>query len=165
MSESEDAIVYVLETAEEIDGQNALVLENPVANLVGNDVPPQVSLAGAPKQEPVEAFSSKFLAYFEPDLKKINEKLSEVQQNQNVLIESLSQEKEKLGKCAAVNEVEAAMAEINQYRIKLCRIKKAMIALKEHSTRYQFMLYFCDILFNFFFWCFSGSLAMTRGIQ
>ena len=87
------------------------------------------------KKNTIESFSQKFLSYFEPDLRKINEKLREVQQNQNVLIESLSQEKEKLAKCAAVNEVETAMVQINHYRMKLCRIKVNMIALKEQSNR------------------------------
>ena len=86
--------------------------------------------------EVVHVLSEKFLQLFEPDLKRITDKLNDVTQNQTVLIESLSQEKNKLSKCSAIDEIECAMTKINLYRSKLNTIKKTMAALKEHSNRY-----------------------------
>ena len=116
MSDDDDsgAVSYVLENIDAID-EIAIPCENNA-------------------EQSVDSLSQKFLNCFESDLYKIKEKLNEVQQNQKVLIESLSQEKEKVQKCS-INDIETAMVQVNNYRLKLCRIKKTMILLKEHSSR------------------------------
>ena len=89
---------------------------------------------------PISSLSQNFVGFFKDDLKRIAEKLDDVQKNQNVLIESLNQEKDKMAVNADVEEIEAAMTQINHYRLKLGHIKKTMLALKENSYRYSAFL-------------------------
>jgi len=145
MAEPESAVVYTLENVEYFDDR-----------LLPEQSPGQVSDEDITEEERIiKSFSQKFLSYFESDLNNINEKLCDVQQNQNVLIESLSQEREKLAKCAVESEVEKAMAQINHYRMKLCRIRSNMVALKEHSNRYAFIFF----LYRYSTGCESKSFA------
>lgn len=83
----------------------------------------------------LSSLSQTFVGSFENNAKMIKEKLDDVQKNQKVLIESLDQEKDKITKNTAVEEIEAAMLQINHYRNKVIRIKKTMTALKENSYK------------------------------
>ncbi|CAK8696077.1 unnamed protein product [Clavelina lepadiformis] len=82
-----------------------------------------------------QTLASLFVSQFATSLNDTESKLNDIQQNQNVLIESLHQERQRLNDHNAVGEVESAMTHIHHYQMKLAKIKKDMSTLKEISQR------------------------------
>nr|XP_002119717.1 uncharacterized protein LOC100181388 [Ciona intestinalis] len=84
-----------------------------------------------------EVLSHHFFKEFEPMLKETKAKLTDIEQNQKVLIESLEREGEKLKENGDFVEIESAMSTVHSYRVKLKRIKRNMSYLKEATMRLQ----------------------------
>ncbi|XP_002119717.2 biogenesis of lysosome-related organelles complex 1 subunit 6-like [Ciona intestinalis] len=89
----------------------------------------------SPVSSESEVLSHHFFKEFEPMLKETKAKLTDIEQNQKVLIESLEREGEKLKENGDFVEIETAMSTVHSYRVKLNRLKRNMSYLKEATMR------------------------------
>ncbi|XP_039255741.2 uncharacterized protein LOC120332539 [Styela clava] len=82
-----------------------------------------------------ELLSDGFMNQILPKIRNIKNKIEEVTKNQNVMIESLQKENEKVEEWNAHNEVSTYMTEVKHYHSKLLKIRKEMVKLSEKSAK------------------------------
>ncbi|XP_041356176.1 biogenesis of lysosome-related organelles complex 1 subunit 6-like [Gigantopelta aegis] len=95
----------------------------------------QVGSVDPVSAEVIDKLSNGFVQKFLPKLEKAQLSLKEVLDNQQILIESVEQEKEKFAECTAMEEVNNTMIKARQYCTKLVALKKEMITLHEKSVK------------------------------
>ncbi|ELT98118.1 hypothetical protein CAPTEDRAFT_225956 [Capitella teleta] len=85
----------------------------------------------------VEKMTYGILAHLLPDLQKAQSTLSDMTENQRVLIESVQQENAKFAECQAMKDVTLMMDKAKLYQGKLQNIKKDMYAIRDKSLKLQ----------------------------
>ncbi|CAH1790255.1 unnamed protein product [Owenia fusiformis] len=82
-----------------------------------------------------ENLTDGLLAHFLPECDKAKSTISELTENQRILIETILQENSKFSECHTISDLAKIMTQSKVYRAKLLHIKKEMVQLTEKSSK------------------------------
>ena len=98
----------------------------------------------------VKKLSEGLVHIYQPKLKSVKSKLTELTRKQETLGDELHSENLKFSEALSSVELQEMFVKIKVYKEKLANIKKTMLMLHEQSTRLKVSFYFLQVYQEYF---------------